>query len=390
MPAVPTVNPFCEAVLRWTLLPFIRAVWRPRLVDTGHFPQGPCFVYGNHSHNLDPFTLNLFTRWRDPTTGVLTMEYMRKGVTAYLFKGIGLLATRKTVPEPHLIRTLYRLLDQGRMIVIYPEAGRRWVGRPSKWMVSTAKIFARAGVPIYPVLTHGSYVCWPRWARYPRPGRMRVECRPPLRFSRGTPWQEALEALKAPIAIDENVVPDGLRPRSAYRPADGIERILYRDPDTGENDGLYSPDGTHIVNRAGTIRWRMLPDSRLRDEATGETLLTGDLYDRIRALPLTTDAEGVIVRNRVDVAEERDASAFVARGTAKAQLHEDAIRLHGVDAGTTHIPLEAIRYIGIERNHKLQLTLDERTVQLSFVHGGSALQWEDTLRRLTDTNGVFA
>ncbi|NBC15748.1 MAG: hypothetical protein GVY18_00355 [Bacteroidetes bacterium] len=389
MSAVPTVNPFYEAVLRWTLLPFIRAVWRPELVDTEHFPEGPCFIYGNHSHNLDPFTLNLFTRWRDPTTGVLTMEYMRKGITAYLFRGIGLLATRKTVPEPHLIRTIYRLLDQGRMIVIYPEAGRRWAGRPSKWMVSTAKIFARAGVPIYPVLTHGSYVGWPRWARYPRPGRMQLECLPPLEFSRGTPWQEALEALKAPIAIDENVVPEPLRPRTAYRPADGIERLLYRDPDTGENGGLYSPDGTYVVNRAGTIRWRMLPDSRLRDEATGEMHLTGDLYDRIRALPLDPDADGVLVRNRVDVAEERDAPELVDRGAAEARLRDDAIQLQSNGTATT-IPLDAIRYVGIERNYKLQLTLDDRTVQLSFVHGGSALQWEDTLRRLTDTNGVFA
>lgn len=389
MSTLPTVNPFCEAVLRWTLLPFIRVAWRPTLVDTGHFPEGPCFIYGNHSHNLDPFTLNLFTEWRNPTTGVLTMEYMRKGVTASLFNGIGLLATRKTVPEPHLIRTLYRLLDAGRMIVIYPEAGRRWAGRPSPWMVSTAKIFARAGVPVYPVLTHGSYVCWPRWARFPRPGRMRVECLAPLRFSKGTAWQDALRALKAPIAVDENEVANDLRPRSAYRPADGIERLLYRDPDTGEPDGLFSPDGTHVVNRAGTLRWRMLPDSRLKDESTGEVHLTGDLYDHIRALPLDTDAGGAYLRNQVDLAIEQDTPDFVSQGRVHAQLREGDIRLRS-DTGTTTVPLDAIQYIGIERNYKLQLTLEDRTVQLSFVHGGSALQWEDTLRRLTDTNGVFA
>lgn len=389
MSTLPTVNPFYEAVLRGTLLPFIRVAWRPKLVDTGHFPEGPCFIYGNHSHNLDPFTLNLFTEWRNPTTGVLTMEYMRKGITAYIFNGIGLLATRKTVPEPHLIRTLYRLLDAGRMIVIYPEAGRRWAGRPSPWMVSTAKIFARAGVPIYPVLTHGSYVCWPRWARFPRPGRMRVECLPPLRFSKGTTWQDALDALKAPIAIDENEVADDLRPRSAYRPAEGIERLLYRDPDTGDPDGLFSPDGTYVVNRAGTIRWRMLPDSRLQDEATGEIHLTGDLYDHIRSMPLETNDDGAYVCDQVDVAIQQGTSEFVPQGMVHADLRDDGIRLRS-DAMDTTVLFDAIKYIGVERNYKLQLTLEDRTMQLSFVHGGSALQWEDTLRRLTDTNGVFA
>lgn len=381
--------------MRRTILPFIRAVWRPRLVETGHFPTGPCFVYGNHAHNLDPFILNLFTPWGRPTAGVLTMEYMRGGgLVARLLRGIGLLATRKSVPEPHLIRAIYRLLDEGRAIVIYPEGGRRWDGRPSPWSVATAKIFARMGVPIYPVRTHGSYVGWPRWARWPRPARIEVEVGAPLQFAPRTPWREALAPLKAAIALDENVVPPRIRPRFAYRPADGIDRLLYRDPDTGVNGGLYSPDGRAVTNRARTLRWRMQPDSTLVDAQTGETLLTGDLYARVRALPLVADADGAFVQNDVVLHEEplgdvRTADPLAPRGRVHAALLPDAIRLHGAAVFET-IPLDAIRYVGIERNYKLQLTLKGRVLQLAFDRGGSALQWADTLERLVGPGSHLA
>ncbi|HMB89506.1 MAG TPA: 1-acyl-sn-glycerol-3-phosphate acyltransferase, partial [Rhodothermales bacterium] len=120
------LDPRSEWILRHTIIPFIKALWRPTLVDNGCFPEGPCFIYGNHSNNLDPFILNVFTRNGDPTSGVMTQEYLKKGAIGWLMRGIGLLGTRKQVPEPHLIKKIYQRLDAGRAVVIYPEGGRRW------------------------------------------------------------------------------------------------------------------------------------------------------------------------------------------------------------------------------------------------------------------------
>ena len=52
---------------------------------------------------------------------------------------IGLIPTRKHVPEPHLIRKIYKKVENKEAIVIYPEGGRRWDGRPLPWIESTAK-----------------------------------------------------------------------------------------------------------------------------------------------------------------------------------------------------------------------------------------------------------
>ncbi len=372
-----------EALLRTTVKPFVRMLWRPVLINPeALLPAGPCFFYGNHSNMLDPFILNVFVRWGQATAGVMTQERLRKGLAAFCLKGIGLLPTRKRIAEPQLIRRLYRLLDEGRGVVIYPEGGQRWDGRPMPWIEATAKLFIKCGVPVYPVRTHGSYLGWPRWASYPRPARIQVEIMPPLTFERRTPLAEALTRLKAPIADpDDAVAPEATRPRRAFRPAAGIHRLLYRDPDTGENGGLFTPDGTAVVNRAGTRRFTMQPDSTLRDENTGETHLTGDLYAQIRHLPLEKDHDGAFIRNRVKLHTETTFPDLVPRGIVEAVLYDDAIHLNGATADRI-LPLETIEHVDIERNYKLQLWLADEMVQLSITPNGSALHWLDTLNRL--------
>ena len=372
-----------ESLIRVVLSPFVRAAWRPVLLNPEAMPtSGPCFFYGNHSNMLDPFILNQFTQWGHATAGVVTQERMRKGLTAWCFKGMGLLPTQKRITEPHLIRGIYRLLDEGRPVVIYPEGGQRWDGRPMPWIETTAKLFIKSGVPVYPVQTHGSYLGWPRWASYPRPARIQVEIMPPLTFEPRTPLEDALDRLKTPIAAyDDAVAPETTRPRRAFHPAAGIHRLLYRDPDTGENGGLSTPDGTHVVNPNGTRRLRMLPDSTLRDEHTGETYRTGDLYAQIRSLPLEKDADGAFVRNRVALHTETAFPNLILHGIVEAALHDDAVRLNSPIVRRT-LPLETLQYADIERNYKLQLRLADEMVQLSFTQDGSALHWLDTLHRL--------
>lgn len=370
------------ALFRTILLSFIRSYWRPRLRTPEQMPlRGPCFLYGNHANRWDPFILNCFTPWADPTAGIMTREFFRHPFLSWSLSRVDIHPTRKRIAEPHLIRTLYRMLGEGRKIVIYPEGGTRWTGRPEPWIDSTAKVFVRSGVPIYPVIMHGSYASWPKWATYPRPGRVEVEVLPPLTFDRKEPLGEALARLKAPMDFDESITPERLRPRWAYRPADGIHKLLYRDPVTGTPGALFTPDGTYVVNREGSLRLKMLPDSRLLDEQTGEAFLTGDLYEQIRAIPLEPGRDGALLRNRVGLHTEASFPDLVPRGTVEAALYPDAIRLHGPGVQKT-LGLESIRTADVERNYKLQLALDDEMVQLSFAEEGSALCWKDAVLHL--------
>ncbi len=366
------------------LLSFVRAYWRPKLVSPRHdvFGTKPCFVYGNHCNRWDPFILNRFAPWHRPTAGVMTQEFFRKPFLAWALRSLDLQPSRKRIAEPGLVRAIHRMIDAGHSIVIYPEGGSRWAGRPEPWIETTAKIFVRSGLPVYPVITHGSYVSWPRWADHPRPGRVEVEILEPIVFDPHTPIEDALALLKAPIAIDENTVPDRLRPRWAYRPAAGIDRLLYRNPFTGDTAGLFSEDGRTVRNRAGSVQLRMRPDSSLLDERNGDVFLTGDLYEKILAMPFTPDKTGALRSDTVDVLLESEFPQLVPLGTGRVALHDDGIRLTGTDT-LSHIAITEIQTFDVERNFKLQLFLSDRMVQFSFVHGGSALGWRDALRHLT-------
>lgn len=370
------------ALFRTILLSFVRVYWRPALREASVLPRsGPCFLYGNHANRWDPFILNCFTPWSDPTGGVMTQEFFRSRFLAWALGSFDVHPSRKRLADPHLIRRLYRMIEAGRKIVIYPEGGSRWTGRPEPWIVSTARVFVKTGVPVYPVRMHGSYASWPRWATYPRPGKVEVEVLEPLTFARTTPLETALARLQAPIDFDGSVTPERLRPRWAYRPACGIHKLLYRDPVTGAQDGLFTPDGTRVVNREGSLRLTMQPDSRLLDAATGTLHLPGDLYAQIRALPLEPSPDGALLRNRVELHTEHTFPNLTPHGPVEAALYDDAIRLTGSDAQRT-VALADLIGVDIERNYKLQLHLADEMVQLSFTTGGSALGWKDALHRL--------
>ncbi len=377
----PYQTPLSIALFRTILLSAVRVLWHPRLPGGAEaLRKGPCFIYGNHSNRWDPFILNCFTPWSDPTGGVMTQEFFRKPFLKWALSRIDLHPTRKRMADPHLIRVFHRMVADGRKIVVYPEGGSRWTGRPEPWIRSTAKVFTRMGIPVYPVVTHGSYTSWPRWATYPRPGRVEVEILEPLTFTRDTPLEQAIQQLKAPIAFDENLAPEHLRPRWAYRPADGIHRLLYRDLQTGERDGLISRDGTYVENKDGSLRLKMLPDSRLLDERSGEIHLTGDLYERVRDMPLSKGPGGELLENNVEYHTEIDFPHLVGHGNVNARLFDDSIQLSG--AAVRSIPMTDLHGFDVERNFKLQLFLKGEMVQLSFVGEGSALAWRDALSRL--------
>ena len=336
-------------------------------------PPGPCFVYGNHSGNYDPFIYNAFTALGESTAGVMTMEYLDSGPVAALFKATGIQGTRKRVPEPHLIRRIYEMLDAGRRVVIFPEGGRRWDGRPAPWIESTAKLFMRAGAPVYPVEIIGSYVAWPRWAPWPRPAHVKLKVHPAVDFSDRPPLDEGLRRLKAPISADETVVSESVRPRWAFRPATGIDRLLYRDPETGEFGGFHVPDGWHVTSHAGETRWRVLPDSRLLGAPGAQPVSTADLYEKIRSLELPAGTSTPILTAR--------ASTWLSgqEGMRTWQtLHMFSDR---VVWGDVVLPLESIQYMGLERSDRIWLMSGDQQ-RNAYFPAGSVLAWYDTLGRL--------
>lgn len=134
---------------------------------------GGLIVLSSHQTFLDPLLLGLAT---DRRLSSLARSSL------YRFKPFGAVITaldavpidREASPVAGM-KAVIRRLEAGAAVIIFPEGTRTGDGRLGEIKSGFAIIARRSGVPIVPVAIVGAYECWPRTARCPRPGRVRLE-----------------------------------------------------------------------------------------------------------------------------------------------------------------------------------------------------------------------
>lgn len=365
--------------MRKTIIPTTGCLFRPRMVNAQNMPlSGPCFIYGNHSNYFDPFMLNMELH-QEPTAGVMTRDQFHKTIPRLFMDSIGIVPTSKYVPEPGVIRQVLKMIDQQRMIVIFPEGGRRWDGRPKPLIEATLKLFWKMGIPIHPVRIHGSYLSWPRWAHVPRQSSVEVHWLEPLHASDFSDFDSFSETCRQAIQFNEYEAPQSVIPSRGWALSSGIDRLLYRCPETGVTGSIYSWGGDRFSSRTGSKTYRMDLAGRLHD-TYGDIHSLLDLYDRMRALPLERSPEGHLLEEvqstfyTLNKVNER-----VTLGEGAIWLYPDGLRYrYGSTRG--EITLENLLTVSVEQAHKISLTTTDGTFQ--FTMSGSALQWQHDIRRL--------
>lgn len=366
--------------MRSIIITGCRLVFRPQLINPENMPTtGPCFVYGNHSNYVDPFLIN---NWMvdEPTAGVMTREQFHKTIPALFMDSIGIVPTSKYVPEPSVIRNVLKMIDQKRMIVIFPEAGRRWDGRPKPFLESTIKLFYKMNIPVHPVQIHGSYLTWPRWADWPRYGKTELHFMKPLKPSDFTSYDEFAKEVIDAAEFDEYDPPPSCIPKYAYKPAAGVQRLIYRCPETGISGGVYSPDGNEVRSKHAPFRYTMTPASRLRDDDRVEHSLH-DMFDKIRNIPIVAPTGTIAQHARVDTFRMDADYKLKNLGKSKIIFGNEGITFE-IGSQKEHIALSEMLYMSIEGNNKLSITLKTYSIQFELEGHDSALEWRDYITRL--------
>lgn len=295
---------------------------------------------------------------------------------------IGIVPTSKYVPEPGIVRSVIRMIDQNRMIVIFPEGGRRWDGKPKKLIETTLKLFWKMKIPVHPVQIHGSHLSWPRWADKIRKSSVEVRFLNPLNASDFKDYETFAEHCRGLIDFDEYNPPKESIPVSCKKPASGVQRLIYRCPETGESNAVYSPDGEHMYSRFSGFKYRVNSASRLVDMHGVEHSLI-DLYDKIRVLPMVwSDSKNKIVLQHLgsQIYKIDDEHQLVKLDRAIVELCAESLIIH-MGSEKFDISLEQIRTVSVEQNHKLSVTTPDQTLQFT-VEGKSALQWQSYMLRL--------
>lgn len=367
-------------VLRSTIIPVTKWLFNPVIVNPEYMPQtGPCFIFGNHSNHFDAFLINVKMN-REPTAGVMTREQFHKTLPRIAMDSIGIVPTSKYVPEPGIVRDIFRMIDQNRMIVIFPEGGRRWDGRPKPFIESTLKLFWKMRIPVHPVQIHGSYLGWPRWADWPRKSRMELHFLKPFDPGSYPDYETFAQTCRDSVHFTEYDPPSSTHPYTSWRPAAGISRLLYRCPVTGESGAIFTPDGKKVRSHACGFEYTMDHSSRLTDYH-GEKHSIIDMYDQINAMPIAKIDGDTILRAEMRKIYRLDKNiGLTPLGKGSVALTTDGI-IYKSGSLSVEFPLDSIRSISIEQNHKISFSTERETIQVDL-EGFSTLQWQEYIRRL--------
>jgi 1-acyl-sn-glycerol-3-phosphate acyltransferase len=159
-----------------------RLAWGVEGRGSEHVPStGPVLLVANHSSVLDPGLISGVTP--RPVSFLAKAELFRIPLFGRLIQALNAHPVRREGADPAALRTALRVLENGDILLVFPEGtrGPEGVLRPGK--AGAGMLAVRSGAPVVPVYVRGSGQALPRGHKFPRPAKVTVTFGPPLRFS---------------------------------------------------------------------------------------------------------------------------------------------------------------------------------------------------------------
>lgn len=181
----------------WKTLVYVsgRLAFRMKVEGLHHVPQsGALIVAGNHASAIDPPLVGSVLRRR--ARYMAKEELFSIPVLGAWLRSVGVFPVKRGQPDRRAIRRSMQTLEQGGILVMFPEGTRSEDGRLRDPEPGAALIALRTGAPVLPVAVVGSHRILPKDARWPNFEQVVVRIGPPLSVPRleGRLDHEVLEA----------------------------------------------------------------------------------------------------------------------------------------------------------------------------------------------------
>ena len=170
--------------------PLLSLLGRPKTEGLENIPDtGPAILASNHLAVADSFYLSLVVRRR--ITFLAKSEFftgtgIKGALSRWFYTVAGQVPIDRTSADTarDALDTAKRLLDQGKLMGMYPEGTRSPDGRLYKGKTGLARLALETGVPVIPVAMVGTDVVNPPGSKVWRFGSVTVRIGKPLDFSR--------------------------------------------------------------------------------------------------------------------------------------------------------------------------------------------------------------
>ena len=171
------------AILKPIALLVMRVLFRLEGRGMEHVPTtGPVLLVANHSSFLDP-----------PLVGGVAPRQLSFMAKAELFKvplfgglirRLNARPVRREGADAAALRTALRILQDGGVLLMFPEGTRGPEGTLREPKPGAAMLAVMSGAPVVPVFVQGSGRAWPRGQTLPRPAKVTVTFGHPQVFER--------------------------------------------------------------------------------------------------------------------------------------------------------------------------------------------------------------
>ena len=169
-----------RALSKATVAPFLNY----RAAGLGHLdPHRGGLVVANHQSFFDAVLLSL------PLDRSLTLlardTLFPLPVVGSLLRGLGSIPLSRDSAGTASMRQILDQMGRGYLCGLFPEGTRTPDGTIRDLKPGFVTLIRRSDVPVYPVGIAGAFESWPRSAKFPRPGRVRVVFGEPFRPAGG-------------------------------------------------------------------------------------------------------------------------------------------------------------------------------------------------------------
>lgn len=154
-------------------------VYRVRYSGRENIPaSGGVLVVSNHQSHFDPPLIGMGCPRR--------MNYLARDTLFRFAPFRWLISSVDSIPIDREgiglggIKEALRRLKRGEMVLIFPEGTRTHDGQIAPFRPGFTALAVRSGAAILPVAVEGAFQAFPRWQKFPGPGRIRVQFGEPI------------------------------------------------------------------------------------------------------------------------------------------------------------------------------------------------------------------
>ena len=255
----------------------------------------------------------------------------------WLLRNVGCICKRKFTNDATLVRQLRKVLDNGDIAVVYPEARYSLCGTTAVLPESLGKLCKMMGVPVATLICHGHHVNSPFWNLHDR-GIKPTEADFTLLYTAeelaAASVDEVNERLVQAFQYDDFAWQKARGILTKYkRRAEGLHKVLYQCPACGTEYEMNS-EGTQLSCKHCGKTWTMSPLGELKaDDGQTEFSHIPDWYEWERANVRREVAEGRYSTGPLHVHVDTlpNAKAFISLGQGTLVHDMDGFHVHGTD-----------------------------------------------------------